>query len=86
MALTPPVPTTLPTKVASKATTDAYNTAQAAALLGGIADQIIAASHGGMYYVIVEDFRITSSVSTALTTAGYTVASASGGKVQISWS
>jgi len=86
MPLTPPVPTTLPSETASKATANAAVTANQALWLGSIADQIIAASKGGMFYTFVEDYKVTSTNSTALTTAGYTVATAANGQVKISWS
>lgn len=86
MALTPPTPTALPAKTASKAVADGIVTAQQAFWLGEIADQIISVSRGGGYTTFVEDYKVTTTNRTTLTTAGYTVGSATNGQVQITWS
>lgn len=86
MALTPPTPTALPTKASRKTAADTVVAAQQAFWLGEIADQIISVSRGGGYTTFVEDYKVTTANGTALTTAGYTVGSATNGQVQITWS
>lgn len=76
---------TIPASSASKAAADAYNTANVDLLTQQIVDQINILAKDGAYSTRVAAEKVTSAISTALTSAGYTVGSPTNGQVLISW-
>lgn len=94
--LYPPVITTLPAATASTAaatayatTADAYGITPETFWLGQIADLIITAANSGVRYVYVENYKVTTTNTTALTGAGYTVTNPAAAPIsnqaKISW-